>query len=49
MGKHLSEGPPDGTEDQVFHGEQVIQCGLNEDGEKNFKLEMDQVMISLTN
>ena len=49
MGKHLSEGPQDGTKDQAVYGEQAIQCGLNEEGEKKLKLEMDQVMISLTN
>lgn len=46
MGKHLSEGLQDGVED--VYGEQVIQYGLNEEGEKKFKLEMDQVMTSLT-
>ena len=48
LGKHLSEGLQDGVEDQVVYGEQVIQYGLNEEGEKKFKLEMDQVMTSLT-
>ena len=48
MGNHLSEGLQDGVEDQVVYGEQVIQYGLNEEGEKKFKLEMDQVMTSLT-
>ena len=49
MGKHRDEGQQDGTEDQVTHGEQVIQYGLNEEGEKKFKLEMDQVMTGSTN
>ena len=48
LGKHLNE-EQDGTEDQVTYGEQVIQYGLNEEGEKKFKLEMDQVMTGLTN
>lgn len=48
MGKHLNE-EQDGTEDQVTYGEQVIQYSLNEEGEKKFKLEMDQVMTGLTN
>lgn len=48
MGKHLNKGQYVRTRDQVFRGKQVIQNGLSEEGKKNFKMEMDQVLTSLT-